>query len=101
MLSSLSQSFCRYIVTMKLAGSLMLSGLALASAMPFAPAPSTGKWFDRELNLSQLRVWLLSRVPGFVVVVLENTNKATALADPYYRHLASMGMLLNGYQGEC
>lgn len=37
---------------------------------------------------------------GFVVVVMENTNKATALANPYYQKLADEGVLLNGYQGE-
>lgn len=36
---------------------------------------------------------------GFVVVVMENTNKDTALADPYYRQLADEGVLLDGYQG--
>ncbi len=36
---------------------------------------------------------------GFVVVVLENTNKATALGTPYYQNLTSMGMLLDSYQG--
>lgn len=37
---------------------------------------------------------------GFVVIVMENTNKDTALADPYYRQLADSGVLLNGYQGK-
>jgi hypothetical protein len=37
---------------------------------------------------------------GFVVVVMENTNKDTALADPYYRQLADSGVLLNEYQGK-
>lgn len=36
---------------------------------------------------------------GFVVVVLENTNKATALGTPYYQNLTRIGMLLDGYQG--
>lgn len=36
-----------HFVTMKLAGGLMLSGLALASAVPLASGPS-GKWFDRK-----------------------------------------------------
>ncbi len=36
---------------------------------------------------------------GFVVVILENTNKATALGTPYYQNLTTMEMLLNGYQG--
>lgn len=39
-------------------------------------------------------------MPGFVVIVMENTNKVTALADPYYRSLADAGVLLNGYQGK-
>ena len=39
-------------------------------------------------------------MPGFVVIVMENTNKVTALADPYYRSLADTGVLLNGYQGK-
>lgn len=39
-------------------------------------------------------------VLGFVVIVMENTNKATALANPYYQQLASEGVLLNGYQGK-
>ncbi|CEO60381.1 hypothetical protein PMG11_05010 [Penicillium brasilianum] len=67
---------------MKLTSGLVFSGLlASASAVPIATSPS-GKWFDR-----------------FVVIVMENTNKDTALADPYYRQLADSGVLLNGYQG--
>ncbi|KAI2794688.1 hypothetical protein POX_a01289 [Penicillium oxalicum] len=67
---------------MKFSHSLALSGLlASVSAVPMATGPS-GKWFDR-----------------FVVVVMENTNKDTALADPYYRQLADEGVLLDGYQG--
>ena len=37
---------------------------------------------------------------GFMVIVMEDTNKVTALADPYYRSLADAGILLNGYQGK-
>lgn len=31
---------------------------------------------------------------------MENTNKATALANPYYKKLAQEGVLLDGYQGK-
>ncbi|RHZ43796.1 uncharacterized protein CDV56_100476 [Aspergillus thermomutatus] len=69
---------------MKFAASILLAGLtATASALPTtAKSAPSGKWFDR-----------------FVVVVLENTNKATALGNEYYQSLTNMGMLLDGYKG--
>jgi xanthine/uracil permease len=87
---------------MKFTSGLVFSGLlASASAVPIASGPS-GKWFDRMFNFS-LSIdlnYILIYVLGFVVIVMENTNKATALADPYYRQLADSGVLLNGYQGK-
>jgi len=53
-------------------------------------------WFDVVRLVHGL---IKVRLAGFVVVVLENTNKATALGTPYYQNLTTMGMLLNGYQG--
>lgn len=67
---------------MKLSLGLLVGGLSLAAAMPAASQQTKkGLWFDR-----------------FVVLVLENTDKATALGNDYYAGLAQQGMLLNGYQ---
>lgn len=38
-------------------------------------------------------------MPGFVVIVLENTNKDVTFGDPYFLNLTNMGMVLNNYHG--
>jgi hypothetical protein len=43
---------------------------------------------------------MLILVTGYVVIVLENTNKATTLGSPYYANLTTMGMLLGNYEGK-
>lgn len=37
---------------------------------------------------------------GFVVIVLENTNKDVTMGNPYFLNLTHYGMLLGGYHGE-
>lgn len=81
---------------------LALSGLlAAGTVLGQCSKTTSGKWFDRTCaveNSTNDRQANIGRL-GFVVVVLENTNKATALGTPYYQNLTQMGMLLNGYQG--
>ncbi|KAJ5460431.1 uncharacterized protein N7458_001983 [Penicillium daleae] len=76
---------------MKFTSGLVFSGLlAAASAVPIAKGLE-GKLHFR-LNSSQLDTNILTL--GFVVIVMENTNKVNALADPFYRLLADSGVLL-------
>lgn len=37
---------------------------------------------------------------GFVVIVLENTNRGTTFGDPYFLNLTNMGMYLGNYHGK-
>lgn len=37
---------------------------------------------------------------GFVVIVLENTNKDVTFGDPYFLNLTNMGMTLGRYHGK-
>lgn len=37
---------------------------------------------------------------GFVVIVLENTNKDVTFGNPYFLNLTNMGMVLGNYHGK-
>lgn len=63
--------------------------------------PPKGKWFDRKLNNSlaydKSETEILIIVLGYVVIVLENTNKDVTFGNPYFLNLTNMGMTLGNY----
>lgn len=94
---------------MKLSTGLVLAGLSLATAATSDEnlhdakkvTPPKGKWFDRKLNNSlaydKSETEILIIVLGYVVIVLENTNKDVTFGNPYFLNLTNMGMTLGNY----